>query len=413
MSTETITEAKPSKLIVQDNSAISYLMDTGKFEHCYRIAKLMATASLIPDHLKFTGNASNKRELTAEEKIGNCFMIVNQAIRWGIDPWSMAPETYVVGGKLAFQGKLVAAVVNGLANLEERLSYTFSGPPGSDDFTITVSGKIRGETEPRTVSVRVGSVKTDNQMWKKDPEQKLVYTGATKWARRHCPEVILGIIVDDEIEEVPMRDVTPRDTAPPKVITGGTTPPTAAEVTKTSRKTKAEPAATVEATEATPAASTTIPVRPDMVTAIRTAYRAAGIKNLSDAESKARAAGFLEPEKGFSSLADSDMFRIYQNLATIFPPAETEPLPVVRAFYQNHKVTRSAEGVSPAWTMHRLVYQVAGEDDVKEAVTFSKTIQATLDTLEGAEALLLTVKSTDKGDQIETLELAQKVGGAA
>lgn len=310
----TTTEVKPSKLIVQDNSAISYLMDTGKFEHCYRIAKLMATASLIPDHLKFTGNASNKRELTQEEKIGNCFMIVNQAIRWNIDPFSMAPETYVVGGKLAFQGKLVAAIVNGLANLEERLSYTFSGPPGGDDFTITVSGKIRGETEPRVVTVRVGAAKTDNQMWKKDPEQKLVYTGATKWARRHCPEIILGIIVDDEIEALDMmRDVTPR-AEPVKVITGGDHTPVP-EAAKPTRKTKESP---VVETESPQVETSAIPARPDMVTAIRNAYRAAGIKTLPEAEEAARKAGFLEVGKGFSGLNNEEMFVLFSNIDAIY-----------------------------------------------------------------------------------------------
>jgi hypothetical protein len=61
--------------------------------------------------------------------------------------------------------------------------------------------------------------------------------------------------------------------------------------------------------------------------------------------------------------------------------------------------------------MHRLRYQVAGEEDTREAVTFSATIQTLLDSLEGAEPLALTIKTTEKGDQIETLELAPNAGG--
>ena len=409
MSTETITEAKPSKLIVQDNSAISYLMDTGKFEHCYRIAKLMATASLIPDHLKFTGNASNKRELTPEEKIGNCFMIVNQAIRWGIDPFSMAPETYVVGGKLAFQGKLVAAVVNGLANLEERLSYTFSGPPGSDDFTITVSGKIRGENEARTVSVRVGSVKTDNQMWKKDPEQKLVYTGATKWARRHCPEVILGILVDDEIEEVPMRDVTPRNENV-KVITGNTAAP---EPEKKATRGKAAAKTTEPAVEAAPADA--LPTREELSAIIKGRMKELKI-GPPVAEARCREAGLLKPGQTFTGSSDAELFAISQRLEVLNPPEAAEPAPAtepLRAFYQNHQVSRSAEGAERKWTCWKLRYQIAGEEDIREAATFSARLGDILDNLEGAEAIILTVKAGEKGDTIETLELAPTVGGAA
>lgn len=408
MNTQEITpaEAKPSKLIVTDNSPISYLMDTGKFEHCYRIAKLMATASLIPDHLKFTGNASNKRELTPEEKIGNCFMIVNQAIRWGIDPFSMAPETYVVGGKLAFQGKLVAAIVNGLANLEQRLSYTFSGTPGSDDFTITVSGKIRGETDTRTVSVRVGAVKTDNQMWKKDPEQKLVYTGATKWARRHCPEVILGIIVDDEIEADSMRDVTPKgDAAPQKVITGGTDP--ASTAPKPARGKAATAAKDVE----TPAGASPYPSRDEMTKMIKGHMKELKI-GPPMAESRCREAGLLNAGQTFSGTSDAELHAIYTNLAALGDPVKAPAaFPAFPAFYENHAVTRSPEGAEKSWMMFKLRYSVAESGEFREAVTFSSTIGATLDKLEGGEPLLLVVETSDKGDVLKSLELSGKGEG--
>ena len=210
MSTDTqiVTAERNAKLIVQDSGPIGYLMDTAKFEHCYRIAKLMACASLIPEHLRV--DSKTKQPLPLEEVTANCFLVVNQSLRWNMDPFSVAPETYVVGGKLAYQGKLIAAVVNALAGLEDRLSYTFSGTLGKDDYTITVSGRFKGETAPRQITVSVGQAKTGNQMWQKDPEQKLVYTGATKWARRYCPEVVLGIILDDEYEP-DMRNVTPKD----------------------------------------------------------------------------------------------------------------------------------------------------------------------------------------------------------
>ncbi len=179
--------------VVADESPMAYLMDTARFEHCYRIATTMARASLIPAHLK----GEDKEATTA-----NCFLIVNQALRWELDPFSVAPETYVVGGKLGFQGKLVAAVINSRAGLAEKLSYEFSGKEKTDDYTITVSGRLNGENLARTVTVRVGDVRTDNKMWSRDPSQKLVYTGAIKWARRHKPEVILGVLTDDDADAI-------------------------------------------------------------------------------------------------------------------------------------------------------------------------------------------------------------------
>jgi len=57
-----------------------------------------------------------------------------------------------------------------------------------------------------TVRVSVGQCKTQNKMWMNDPEQKLWYTGATKWARRHAPELMLGIMSDDDLDYMKQQD---------------------------------------------------------------------------------------------------------------------------------------------------------------------------------------------------------------
>lgn len=258
---ETKTELvaqKNNRLVVHDDGPASYLFDTARFEHLYRIASVMAHASLIPDHLRGKGQDAQ------QQTISNCMLVVNQAIRWQLDPFAVAPETYVVQNKLGFQGKLVVAVVNARAGLSGRLRFTFSG--SGDDRTVTVSGTFADETEPRTITLSVRQAKTENKMWRTDPDQKLCYTGATKWARRHCPEIMLGVLTDDDLDTIRERSVAPagkdveamlarlqpqvlpapaqQATAPPVTVTDddGTTeppydPPTAEE-------TATEPAAT-------------------------------------------------------------------------------------------------------------------------------------------------------------------------
>jgi len=253
--TTSVSKAAREVRAVQDTSEISYLMDTGRFEHCYRVAGAMARASLIPKHLK--GDSF-------EQTQANCFLIVNQAMRWKLDPFAIAPETYEVGGKLAFQGKLVAAVINARGGLAERLSYTFNDGKG-DALEVTVSGRIDGEEAPRTVSVTVGQAKTTNQMWTKDPHQKLIYTGAVKWARRHKPEVILGVLTDDDAEQIreeqrfmaatPVK--VPQFPEPPQI----TTPPTPAAEKKSRAKKEPAPAPLPDDGDLTPATPTPEPVK--------------------------------------------------------------------------------------------------------------------------------------------------------
>lgn len=184
-----VNSTKEERLVVVD--ATNQLYDTARFDHMYRIAQAMYRSSLIADHL---------RNGPKDEAIANCFMVVNQATLWGMDPFAVAACTYVVGKKLGYEGKLVAALVNSRAGLKDgsRLSYAFSGT--GQELTITVTGTFTGEETPRTVRLSVRQAKTNNKMWTNDPEQKLVYSGVTKWARRHCPEVILGVATEDDLD---------------------------------------------------------------------------------------------------------------------------------------------------------------------------------------------------------------------
>jgi hypothetical protein len=183
---------RETRLMVEDTTNLSFFIDTAKFEQAQRIAKLMAAASLMPKHLKGA---------SPEEAIANSFLVVNQAFTWGVNPFAVAKETYVVQGNLGYQGKLVAAIINTKARLKERLRYEYNDQPG-DKLEITVIGTFQGESEPRKTSLSVGQARTQNQMWSKDPRQKLIYSGAIKWARAHAPELILGVATDDDIDRM-------------------------------------------------------------------------------------------------------------------------------------------------------------------------------------------------------------------
>ncbi len=141
--------------------------------------------------------------------------------------FAVAAESYVVGNKLGYQGKLIAAVVNSRGGLTVPLKAMYSTGTG-DNFAAVIYGKRDGDIPDEawellekyvdssdqaanrklarigvlTVRVSVGQCKTDNKMWKADPEQKLWYTGATKWARRHAPELMVGILSDDDLDRM-------------------------------------------------------------------------------------------------------------------------------------------------------------------------------------------------------------------
>lgn len=263
------------------------LYDTAKFEHMSRIAAGMARASLIPEHLMMVKGASGAMEFLPMEQIqGNCLLIVNQAMRWDIDPFALAAESYVVKGKLGFQGKAIQAVVED--QLGRKLKYRYSSGKGDelaivvyaidDGREVTPEAKallvalcenddksaladLQDEHGIRAVRLSVAQAKTTNDIWRKDPEQKLVYSGSLKWARRYEPGIIMGIRSDDDLERETANNLAeiPKAILPaaPGTAAGRTVVDNSPEVTAPGKKVEPKPKASKPATASTPAPTAT------------------------------------------------------------------------------------------------------------------------------------------------------------
>jgi len=168
-------------LTTTNNALVPNSMDAAM-----KMAELMARGRLVPPHL--------------QSSPGDCLMVIEQAVRWGMSPFAVAQSTSVIQGKLMFEGKLVAAALHTSGALATRLSYDYTGEGNSR--VVRVSATLAGETAPRFVDVRLADAKTTNKMWTTQPDQQLAYHGARVWARRYAPEVMLGVYAPEEMEPV-------------------------------------------------------------------------------------------------------------------------------------------------------------------------------------------------------------------
>jgi hypothetical protein len=158
-------------------------------------ASQMAKAKLLPAHL--------------QNSPADCLRVVMQASRWQFDPFAVAEKTSVIGGKMMYEGQLVSAVVNSRGNLKKRLAYDFSGEGTSR--VLVVRGTLAGEDEERTITLthsQACKINKNGQM-QQNPDQQMCYIGARIWARRHAPELMLGVYTPDEISEDELINVTP------------------------------------------------------------------------------------------------------------------------------------------------------------------------------------------------------------
>lgn len=163
-----------------------------------KFAEVMCRADIaLPKHLR--GNA------------GACMAVALQALDWQMNPFAVASKSYQVNGAIAYEAQLIAAVVNTRSGIKGRLKYRYDG--SGNDMTCTVTGMIDGD-ELEYTTPAIGSITTKNSpLWKSDPQQQLGYFAARSWARRHTPEVILGVYDREEAEQFQgpdnARDITP------------------------------------------------------------------------------------------------------------------------------------------------------------------------------------------------------------
>lgn len=173
-----------------------------------RFATLMADSkATVPQHLA--------------GKPADCLAVTMQAAQWGMNPFAVAQKTHVVNGTLGYEAQLVNAVVSSSNLLATRLNYRWDGDwskvngksDKSPSLTVTVSATLKGESEPRELTISMAQAGVRNSpLWEQDPRQQLAYLCVKRWARLHAPDVLLGVYTPDELQESQPRverDITP------------------------------------------------------------------------------------------------------------------------------------------------------------------------------------------------------------
>lgn len=200
-------------MAVQSTSTEEYLIfNEPKMTQIFNLASIMATGkTTIPEHLR--------------NSPGDCLTVCLQAAQWKMNPMAVAQKTHLVNGRLGYEAQLVIAVVNTRAPIQGRLKFAWEGNWDNvngkackdDKLAVTCSAIFQGDTEPTTHRVSLAQAGVRNSpLWEHDPKMQLAYLCAKRWARLHCPDVILGVYTPDELESE----------SPPPVISEPAAPPT-------------------------------------------------------------------------------------------------------------------------------------------------------------------------------------------
>lgn len=190
-------------------------------------AKLMAVSGLaVPLHMR--GNP------------GACLAVCTKALRFGFDPFALAEHSYTMEKNvkdeanqwhkietIAYDSFVIHAIIEAHAPLMGRLRITYEGE--GDNRTCTVTGIPRGEKEPLThTGPTLGQLKAargrnekgqikGSPLWDTKPDQQLAYDTRRDFCRKFFPEVLMGWIDRDEMDENVRAETAQDVTTGPKL----------------------------------------------------------------------------------------------------------------------------------------------------------------------------------------------------
>lgn len=155
-----------------------------------KYAELFASSTIVPDHYR--------------GKKGDIFVAVQSAWRMNLDPMAVMQGTYVVHGKLGMTSAFAISLANTSGLIESGISYDIDGQGNDLRVTAKATMKANGEEISYSIGMREAIAEgwTKNGKYKTMPELMLRYRAATLLIRTHIPQVLNGMHMVEEIQDV-------------------------------------------------------------------------------------------------------------------------------------------------------------------------------------------------------------------
>jgi len=180
----------------QAPGALAFLHDGAAFEHLWRVAKAFSMSGMVPPH--FQG------------KPESCMVALMYAEQLGEHPMVMFQETGVINGRPSTSARFAIARANKSGLLQGVISWTEKGQ--GDALEVTASATLRetGEVIQAKVTMKEAAADgwTRNPKYRSIPGQMLRWRAATRLINLYLPEVLFGLGVKEEIEQVTVREAT-------------------------------------------------------------------------------------------------------------------------------------------------------------------------------------------------------------
>lgn len=186
-----INQAEIRQIPTQTQTQLASHTDTGiisDFRQYFKMASELCKADIIPQAYK--------------GKVADTAIAIDMANRMGVSPMMVMQSMYVVKGKPSWSGQACLSFIR--AKFTD-VKVIYVGAKGTDDrgCYVKATDKDGDVLEGTTVTMSMAKAEgwTSNSKWRNMPEQMLAYRAASFFARVHCPETLMGVQVEGEVED--------------------------------------------------------------------------------------------------------------------------------------------------------------------------------------------------------------------
>jgi len=174
------------------------------FEHSQRVAKMFASSELVPQHLR--------------GKLADCLIAYAIAKRTREEPLVVLQNIYFVSGRAGWSAQYMIAKANRSGVFSRRINWRVEGAGENMRVTAFATLADSGEVVEATASMAMAKAEgwTRNTKYQTMPDQMLRYRSAAMLIRLFCPEVMMGLPMVDEVEDIAVArgpaaaiDITP------------------------------------------------------------------------------------------------------------------------------------------------------------------------------------------------------------
>jgi hypothetical protein len=175
-------------------------LEEKSFELAQRKAKVYSESSLVP--------------VQYQKNVGNVLIAQNMANRMGADPLMVMQNLYIVHGKPGWSAQFLIACFNSCGRFSS-IKYRIDGQ-GDDYGCVAYATEIATGEEVSGVRVTMRMAKDEQwstkagSKWKTMPDLMLRYRAATFLVRCTAPEIGLGLMTREELDDTVDGKVTNR-----------------------------------------------------------------------------------------------------------------------------------------------------------------------------------------------------------